>query len=120
MYKFYNPNPKKICVGDCSVRAISAALNESLEDAFIDLCAVAFEMCDMPSANAVWGELLQRHGFVKRFADESTIDKFAQMHRTGVFVVAASGHVVTVKNGCIYDSWDCGRNKPIYYMELIE
>ena len=27
MWKKYNPNPKGACVGDCTVRAISKALN---------------------------------------------------------------------------------------------
>ena len=117
MYKFYNPNPKKQCVGDCTVRAISAALDEDWSTAYLDLCAVGIEMCDMPSANAVWGELLQRRGFTRRLANQNTIDDFAKMHRNGVYVVAASGHVVTVKDGCIYDTWDSGGNKPIYYWE---
>lgn len=115
MYKFYNPNPRGQCVGDCTVRAISAALSEDWNNAFLDLCTVAFELCDMPSANAVWGELLQRHGFARHLAEENTIDDFAQTHNNGIFVVAASGHVVTVKNGYIYDTWDSGSNKPIYY-----
>ena len=32
MWKKYNPNPKGACVGDCTVRAISKALNQSWED----------------------------------------------------------------------------------------
>ena len=117
MYKFYNPNPQKQCVGDCTVRAISAALDEDWNTAYLDLCAVGMEMCDMPSANAVWGELLQRRGFTRRLANQNTIDDFAKMHRSGIYVVAASGHVVAVKDGCIYDTWDSGRDKPIYYWE---
>ena len=40
MYSYYNANPYKIRVGDCVIRAISKALNQSWEDTYIDLTII--------------------------------------------------------------------------------
>ena len=54
MYVYYNPNPVgRIAVGDCTVRAISKALNISWDDAYDLLADAAKGMGDMPSSNAV-------------------------------------------------------------------
>lgn len=36
-------------------------------------------------------------------------------HPDGVFVLAFGGHVATVKNGILFDSWDSSNETPIYY-----
>lgn len=55
MFIYYQPNPCGRSVGDCSVRAISAALSIGWEEAFDLLTKFAKNMCDMPSADQVWG-----------------------------------------------------------------
>ena len=47
-YIFYNPNPSNQRVGDCSVRAISRALDKSWEDIYLGLCAEGLIYNDMP------------------------------------------------------------------------
>lgn len=78
--------------------------------------------CDMPNANSVWGKFLNNVGFEKRIIDDScpdcyTLFDFCNDHPDGVFVVATSGHVVTIENGTIFDSWDSSSEVPIYYFE---
>lgn len=63
MYVYYNPNPLGLSVGDCTIRAISCALNTSWEQTYDLLAQLGFEMCDMPSSNRVWAELLKINGF---------------------------------------------------------
>lgn len=56
-WTYYNPNPIAARVGDCTVRAISKVLDQDWEDTYMDLCALGLAMCDLPSANSVWGRI---------------------------------------------------------------
>lgn len=59
----YNANPQNNRVGDCTVRAISAALDKEWEQVYIELCIQGFLMHDLPNADYVWGEYLYKNGF---------------------------------------------------------
>ena len=122
MYSEYNPNPQGRRVGDCAVRAVAVALGESWDAAFYELVAQAHAMADMPSSDAVWGAVLRRRGFVKYMLPQSCPDcytaaEFAADHPRGVYVLAFGGHVATVKDGVLYDSWNSSDLVPMYYWE---
>lgn len=122
MYIQFNPNPQGTNVGDCTIRAISKALNKSWEETYMRLCLEGFHVCDMPSANRTWGSMLRRNGFKRSIIPDTcpecyTVAHFAQEHPKGVYILALSGHVVCVKDGDWYDSWDSGNGVPIYYWE---
>lgn len=119
-YQFHNPNPQRKHVGDCTVRAVSAALEQSWEETFTALCLQGFLMCDMPSANHVWGAYLREQGFKRHIMPDNcpdcyTVSDFANEHPAGTYILALSGHVVCVKNGNWYDTWDSGMEVPLYY-----
>ena len=121
----WNPNPNRKHVGDCAVRAITKATDESWENAYCGICIQGFLMCDMPSNNGVWGAYLRTKGFKRKLLSEDcpdcyTVEEFCQDHPKGVFVVAVSGHVLTVIDGNYHDSWDSGQENPIYYFERAE
>lgn len=63
MYSAYNPNPMGARVGDCTVRAISRATGESWDTVYCGLCVEGLRLCDMPTANHVWGAYLRSHVF---------------------------------------------------------
>lgn len=116
----YNPNPEKRKAGDCSVRALSKVLDQDWDKTFIQLCNWAYRLCDMPSANHVWGAMLKDRGFVREAIptdcpDCYTVIDFCKDHSDGKFILALSGHVVAVVDGMYYDSWDSGYEIPIYY-----
>ena len=120
MWINYNPNPAARNVGDCSVRAITKALDIDWEIAFALIATNAFAMCDMPSSDAVWGSVLRQHGFTKHIIPNTcpdcyTIADFAEDNPVGTFVVGTGSHVVCVKDGDIYDSWDSSNEIGIYY-----
>lgn len=120
MWKHYNPNPCGRAVGDCAVRAVAAALDTDWETAYLKIVKNGYEMCDMPSGDAVWGAVLRQNGFIRKTIPNScpncyTVAEFANDHPSGIYVLALGGHVVTVKNGDWYDSWDSGRQIPQYY-----
>lgn len=121
-FKRYNDNPDNKRVGDCTVRALSKALGQSWEETYAGLCLEGFLLCDMPSANHVWGAYLSEHGFTRRILPDTcpacyTVEDFAQEHPHGTYILAMDGHVVCVQGGDWYDTWDSGGKVPLYYWE---
>ena len=124
-YQFYNPNPYNQRVGDCSVRAISKAMNMDWEDAYIALCSEGLKYKDMPSSNYVWGMYLRRNGFEQKIVpsicpDCITVESFADKHPKGKYVVACQNHTVCIIDGIIYDSWDSSNEIVLYFWEYKE
>lgn len=116
----YNPSPAGRNVGDCAVRAVSKALDTDWETAYMLIAAAGYMMNDMPSSNAVWGAVLRRRDFYRYIIPNTcpdcyTIGEFADDNPKGVYVVGTGTHVVTVKDGAVYDSWDSRGEIPIYY-----
>jgi hypothetical protein len=119
MYEYYNPNPKQKHVGDCTVRAISKALNMDWHEAYICLALQGLLNADMPSSNAVWGEFLKDNGFKRRTFQNVcpecyTVENFCIDNPYGTYILALQTHVVCVKNGVLYDSWDSRQEEPLY------
>jgi len=119
MWQLYNPNPIGRHVGDCTVRSLSKALDLSWDRAYTMLVAKGFELCDMPSSNAVFGAILKAHGFKRETIPDScpdcyTLGEFVNDHPNGLFVVGMSGHVATVKDGVVFDAWSSMNEIPIY------
>lgn len=124
MWKPYNPNPDFMKVGDCTVRAISKALCQDWETTYLDLCVYGLMLSDMPSANHVWGAYLHSKGYERHLIEDTTcrytVRQFASEHPNGTYILALSGHVVCVKDGNYYDTWDSGMEIPIYYWKKKE
>lgn len=120
MYSYYNANPYKIRVGDCVIRAISKALNQSWEDTYIDLTIQGYLMGDLLSSNAVWGAYLKSKGFTRDIVSNDcpecyTIEDFCNEHQKGVFVIGTGTHAVCVVDSTIFDTWNSSGETPIYY-----
>ena len=66
-YKYYNPNPVGRSVGDCTVRAIAKALDQTWEETYVGLALEGFVRGDMPDSDDVWGHYLKSHGFTRHW-----------------------------------------------------
>lgn len=122
MYREYNRNPRGKRVGDCVIRAVSRATGKTWEETYAGICAAGYELCDMPSANQVWGAYLRRQGFRRHMLPDTcpdcyTVEAFCREHPSGVYVLAISGHVVCAVDGDWWDSWDSGQETPVYYWQ---
>ena len=116
-YVYTNPNPCKKIVGDCVVRAVAIAEQREWQDIYIGLCMQGLEMCDMPSSNCVWKAYLRKRGYERYQIPESiTVSQFASLHKYGTFVLCTGNHVVAVRSGNYYDSWDSGSEEIIFCM----
>lgn len=117
MFEYFNPNPTGRSVGDCAVRAVSAALDVSWEDAFAKIATNAFLMGDMPSSNSVWGAVLRQNGFYRAAIPDTcpdcyTFADFARDNPRGTYVLGTGKHVATVRNGVLLDAWDSSEEIP--------
>lgn len=120
MWIEYNPNPMQRRVGDCSVRAIAKALEMEWEDAYALIVSLGFSMADMPSSDAVWGAALRKHGFYRAAIDNKcpdcyTAEDFCKDNPSGTYVLGFGGHVATVYDGNLYDSWDSSKLCPQFF-----
>lgn len=119
-WEFYNPNPVSRSVGDCAVRAIAKALDVDWESAYVILSVNGFQMCDMMNANSVIGATLRQHEFYRAVIPDDMPDcysasDFCRDNPEGLYVLGFGSHVATVRDGTIYDSWDCSNECPMYY-----
>ena len=120
MWIEWNNNPTGRKVGDCAVRAVSKALGVDWETAYTLIATNGYAMGDMPSSDSVWGAVLRQNGFYKKAVPNScpecyTAADFCRDHPRGTFVLGFGGHVATVQDGDLYDSWDSSDEVPIYF-----
>lgn len=120
MWIEYNNNPTGRKVGDCAVRAVSVALGIDWEAAYALIALNGYLMGDMPSSDAVWGSVLREHGFYREVIPNTCPDcytaaDFAKDHPNGVFTLGFGGHVATIKDENLMDSWDSSSLVPQYF-----
>lgn len=121
-FRQYNPNPDGKRVGDCTIRAISAATQQDWESVYTALILEGFILHDLPSANYVWGRYLRRCGWNRsaipnNCPDCYTVAQFAKDHPDGTYILAMATHVVCLQNGDWLDTWDSGDEVPLYYWQ---
>lgn len=120
MFKYYNPNPCHKRVGDCTVRALSKVLEQEWKETYIELAVFGYMFCDMPSSNNVWGAYLKSKGY-KRFIipddgiENYSVEQFCQDYPEGTYLLALQSHVIAVKDGDFFDTWDSSGEVPIFY-----
>lgn len=120
MYQYFNPNPAGRSVGDCSIRAISKALDMSWDDAYDLVTEAGKKMADMPSSDSVWGAVLRMNGFYREVLPNTCPDcytarDFCWDNPVGTYVLGFGGHVATVKDGILFDSWNSSDEIPQFF-----
>lgn len=116
----FNPNPAARRVGDCAVRAIAKALDLDWETAYSRIVTAGYAMGDMPSSDSVWGAVLRQNGFYREAIPNTcpdcyTAEDFCRDHPRGIYVLAFGGHVATVQDGVLFDSWNSSKEIPQYF-----
>lgn len=115
-YSWFNKNPLNRNVGDCTVRAISTALDQDWDTTYWGLCLEGYLLKDMPSSNEVWRKYLSRFGLERRPAPpHTTVNEFSRTHPRGVYLLGLNSHVVCIIGGTLYDTWDSGEKEVLYY-----
>lgn len=120
MWVRFNNNPMERSVGDCAVRAVAVALGIDWETAYLMLCKNGYQMGDMPSSNSVIASVLRQCGFYRQSIPDKCPDcytaaDFCDEYRHGTYVLVFGGHIATVIDGKLYDSWDSSNEIPQYF-----
>lgn len=118
-----NPNPLGKMTGDCVIRALSIALDQSWRETYRDLCKMGEYMADLPNSNAVWGTYLKEKGARQFLLPEScpdciTVRAFCDRYPEGVYVIATGTHAIACISGDHYDSWDSGMATPTMFWRV--
>ena len=118
-----NPNPLGKTTGDCVVRAISVATQQSWRQVYRDLCGMGETECELPNSNHVWGLYLDSMGLEQFLLPEScprciTVRAFCKRYHEGTFVIGTGNHAVAVIDGDYYDSWDSRNEEPTYFWRV--
>lgn len=107
MYKYYNANANGNYVNDCVIRSISVAENKSWGDTYDELSRIAKKNgILLDDVNFVEPLLDSRYNRVKTFYKE-TIQDFLEMHPKGTYLITMPNHITVLRNGTIYDTFDC-------------
>lgn len=124
MYVYYNPNPERRVTNDCVIRAVSKIMGISWTRAFDQIADEARMRSDTMDANHVWISWFIRHGF--RFyplPNECpycyTVKEFCEEHPDGEYILGTGTHVVAVKNGDWFDSFDSADMIPSFCMRRV-
>lgn len=104
-YKYYNANPLNKDTQDCTIRAISVALNTPWDYVY-----------DMLSHEAQKVGMIQDdREFIVNFLDDRfermptygmTVGEVVDEYKDNVILVTMSGHITCAKYGRIYDTFD--------------
>lgn len=121
-FQYFNPNPTarykkdgtpmKWHKGDCVVRALCACTGMPWTEMYNIMVQRGLERYTMPNSEEVYEWILEQNGFVrnsfKRTEKKPTLNEFCKTHPNGIYVIRISSHLVTIKDGKIQDTWDCG------------
>lgn len=122
-WEIFQPNPTEpkysSTKGDCVIRAVCAALDIDWLDAFDILTEHARETYTLPNDPDVVARVLAKYGFVKvsvkreKGKKAPTPNALAEQFPDKVFVCRLSHHMVCVRGGKYWDTWQSG-DKTIY------
>ena len=113
----YNPNHKKKNIGDCSLRAYCAAFGWTWEEAFEKSSEIAKNEALMMDTHKTCEKVMESEGYVideefkKSKRKDLTVNEFALTHPYGTYFLNTHGHLLCVKDGEYWDSWDSGKKK---------
>ena len=105
MFRYYNANPNKYNIEDCTIRALSLAEDISWDKAYDMLSDSARELGLMQSdVRAIEKYLDLRYDRVPIY--EKTVGEFIYNHPRGTYLITMPGHITALKEGYNYDTFD--------------
>ena len=117
-FHFYNANPKGLRTGDCVVRAVAVATNNTWDNVLKNLTTVALTTKHMTNSTETFNDYLIAIGWVKmpcpkkcgtnrRFTGEEFSAILRKHNLNFTFVANIGGnHTVCIKDGKVWDTWD--------------
>lgn len=116
----YNNNPKQKDVGDCVTRAIAKCTKRTWTDTFMRLSEIAVTTGYPHEYRETYEKLISANKYVKipMQGSKFTVNQLAEMQKEIVlpnprWLIRVKGHLTTIVEGRIYDTWDCGRRQSL-------
>lgn len=112
-FHFYNANPKNRRTGDCVVRALSLALEQSWEDTLTGLFHVSLKVKSVPNSDDTYPAYLKEQGWIqmkqprKKDGKKYTVGEWVKANEDKTMVISMANHCVCAKGGKVWDIWDC-------------
>lgn len=118
-----NPNPLGRQTGDCVVRALAVATDQSWRETYRELCRIGEHQGELPNSNMVWNLFLKERGARQFLLPEScpecvTVRAFCDRYPRGVYVIGTGSHAVAVIDGDYYDTFDSGAEVPTSFWKV--
>lgn len=105
MYRYYNANKYHRNIEDCAIRSISKATEKSWDEIYDELANAGKELgLMMDSVESIEYYLDSKFPRVCHYS--KTLGEFADEFPRGRFVVSMDGHLSTVVDGDILDTFD--------------
>lgn len=108
MFSYYNANPYKRLVNDCTVRAISVATDKTWNETYRELSDYA----------RIEGNMLDDVMYIDRYLDMNfekvyckgsrrrlSVDEFVRQYTKGIYLITMRGHITCCIDGTIYDTF---------------
>ena len=115
-FHFHNENPKGKYAGDCVVRAIAQALNQSWEQTYRELTEVGIRLGCLIDEIGCYDSYLTSKGWIKckqerkpngkKYTGIEFCDKIAQKDKVYIIHIG-TGHISVVVDKKVNDTWDC-------------
>lgn len=122
-FNYWQVNPKNKLCGDCVIRAISTALEQSWEETMREMTEVGIKLGLPFNETKTIDKYLIERGWIRhkqpRHSDNSKIrgiEFCAEMQEKEIAsymnVIASIGshHITCIINGKIHDTWNCSNN----------
>ena len=116
-YEYTNVNPKNKFGGDCVVRAIANATNQTWEQTVREMTELGIKLGFVLNDHHVYEKYLLLKGFVQAkeprdvYNQKITVVEFIRKYKENNVIVmnVGSHHVSCIKNGKVNDIWDCSK-----------
>lgn len=111
-FTYHNENPHGIKTTDCVVRALCTALEQDYYDTVMELAKFQCETGYDKSDKKGYSIYLESKGWVKMKQPKKpdgtkyTGKDFGEVYKGVCIAHIGSHHVVAIKNGVVYDTWD--------------
>lgn len=108
--KYYSVKYKNQLVGDCVVRAIAHGTGLDYKKVYTDLFKLAMDSGCMPNTERNYEQYLFSIGWKKNKPMRNKRNKKLRLKNykeQGTYIIITSNHLTCIKDGVMYDSWDC-------------
>lgn len=128
-FTYHNANPKNRFAGDCVIRSISTFLNKDYYEVYEDLYKTSLKTGYMVNEKQNYEKYLKALGIERqpqprkwdntKYTGKEFIEEIAKPNKR--YLLKIGGHHVTaIKDGTVYDTWDCTNKSVGNYWSIEE